>query len=157
MLLVTSMFLRGVTTLGLPGWRLPVALASHAAGCSRPFGVTGPQRPGRGGCGPLRIGVATGLAPAPDVDCQGCAGGHSAAQTEPAGTACARFDPAALARSPITALTSWRTHLSPFTKGCREWDASMRLPACLRGLGPSTQCPCRTAWQRWVWWTQWGR
>ena len=25
----------------------------------------------------------------------------------------------------ITAFTSQRTNLSPFTKGCREWDASM--------------------------------
>ncbi len=25
----------------------------------------------------------------------------------------------------ITAFTSYRTNLSPFTKGCREWDASM--------------------------------
>jgi hypothetical protein len=25
----------------------------------------------------------------------------------------------------ITAFTSLRTNLSPFTKGCREWDASM--------------------------------
>ena len=25
----------------------------------------------------------------------------------------------------ITAFTSSRTNLSPFTKGCREWDASM--------------------------------
>ena len=27
--------------------------------------------------------------------------------------------------SSITAFTSLRTNLSPFTKGCREWDASM--------------------------------
>ena len=27
----------------------------------------------------------------------------------------------------ITAFTSWRTNLSPFTKGCREWDAAMWL------------------------------
>jgi hypothetical protein len=27
--------------------------------------------------------------------------------------------------SRITAFTSLRTNLSPFTKGCREWDASM--------------------------------
>ena len=27
--------------------------------------------------------------------------------------------------SSITAFTSQRTNLSPFTKGCREWDASM--------------------------------
>ena len=32
----------------------------------------------------------------------------------------------------ITAFTSWRTNLSPFTKGCREWDASMWLPQFLR-------------------------
>ena len=25
----------------------------------------------------------------------------------------------------ITAFTSYRTNLSPFTKGCREWDAAM--------------------------------
>ena len=35
---------------------------------------------------------------------------------------------ASLARcvvSGITAFTSYRTNLSPFTKGCREWDAAM--------------------------------
>lgn len=38
----------------------------------------------------------------------------------------------------ITAFTSWRTNLSPFTKGCREWDASMWLPEFLRTLwGPT--------------------
>ena len=28
-------------------------------------------------------------------------------------------------RLTITAFTSYRTNLSPFTKGCREWDAAM--------------------------------
>jgi len=38
----------------------------------------------------------------------------------------------------ITAFTSWRTNLSPFTKGCREWDASMWLPEFLRTFqGPT--------------------
>ena len=32
---------------------------------------------------------------------------------------------AALSSYVITAFTSQRTNLSPFTKGCREWDASM--------------------------------
>ena len=34
---------------------------------------------------------------------------------------------AALSSNIITALTPLRTNLSPFTKGCREWDASVRL------------------------------
>ena len=34
----------------------------------------------------------------------------------------------------ITAFTSLRTNLSPFTKGCREWDASMWLPKFLRAF-----------------------
>ena len=40
----------------------------------------------------------------------------------------------------ITAFTSWRTNLSPFTKGCREWDASMWLPQFLRSpKAPTTK------------------
>ena len=49
----------------------------------------------------------------------------------------------------ITAFTSLRTNLSPFIKGCREWDASMWLPEFLRGFGPnnsswaeSSDSPC---------------
>ena len=37
----------------------------------------------------------------------------------------------------ITAFTSYRTNLSPFTKGCREWDASMWLLQFLRGIRPN--------------------
>lgn len=44
--------------------------------------------------------------------------------------------PNALASSPIsiTAFTSYRTNLSPFTKSCREWDASMWLSQFLGSL-----------------------
>ena len=42
--------------------------------------------------------------------------------------------------SSITAFTSWRTNLSPFSKGCREWDASMWLPQFLRSPRAPTTC-----------------
>ena len=45
---------------------------------------------------------------------------------------------AMLQQSSITAFTSWRTNLSPFTKGCREWDASMWLPQFLRSCKAPT-------------------
>ena len=38
----------------------------------------------------------------------------------------------------IAALTSQRTNLSPFTKGCRDWGAPMRLKQFL----PGTPVPC---------------
>ena len=38
----------------------------------------------------------------------------------------------------IAAFTSQGTDLAPFIKGCREWDTSMWIYVCLRGLQPQS-------------------